>query len=270
MSRIAVVGNLSIDRVAGGEPRAGGGVFWAARAAAHVGADVAVATRCARSDRDVALAPLEALGVPVVCGNARATTAFSFHYEGDHRVMTVDAVGDPWSPVDVEGWAAPALDGAEWALVAGLLRTDFPAETVTALASGGRRLLVDGQGLVRLGRTGSLATDAEVDRAAFSALAVLSLNEQEAEALAGGLEPERLRTLGVPEVVLTLGSRGAVVVTAGASAVIEPHRVDGDVDPTGAGDSFSLLYVEARAAGAEPAEAGERAARVVAELIARP
>jgi sugar/nucleoside kinase (ribokinase family) len=270
MSRIAVVGNLSIDRVAGGEPRAGGGVFWAARAAAHVGADVAVATRCAPVDRDVALAPLEALGLPVACGDARATTAFSFHYEGDHRVMRVDAVGDAWSPDDVEGWAAPALDGAKWALVAGLLRTDFPAETVTALADGGRRLLVDGQGLVRLGRTGSLATDAKVDRSLFEAVAVLSLNEQEAETLAGGLEPERLSALGVPEVVLTLGSRGAVVVAGETSTVIAPHRVAGDVDPTGAGDSFSLLYLDARAAGAEPAEAGARAARVVAELIARP
>jgi sugar/nucleoside kinase (ribokinase family) len=270
VSRIALVGNLSIDRVAGGPPRAGGGVFWAARAAARVGADVAVATRCAPRDRGVALAPLEALGLPVVCADAERTTAFSFHYEGDRRLMTVDAVGDGWSPEDVDGWAAEAVAGAEWALVAGLLRTDFPAETVAALARGRRRLALDAQGLVRLGRTGPLETDASVDRPMLAKLAVLTLNEEEAETLVGAAEPERLRGLGVPEVVLTLGSRGAVVVTGDEASEIAPQPVEGTVDPTGAGDAFSLVYVEGRARGTAPVEAATRAARTVAELISRP
>ena len=48
MSRIALIGNLAVDRVAGGEPRPGGGVYHAARAAVGVGADAVVVTRCAR------------------------------------------------------------------------------------------------------------------------------------------------------------------------------------------------------------------------------
>ena len=270
MSRIALMGNLSLDRVAGGPPRAGGGVFWAARAAARVGADAAVAPRCAPRDRDVALAPLEALGLPVVCGDARSTTAFSFHYEGDRRVMTVDAVGDAWSPEDVDGWAAEALAGAEWALVAGLLRTDFPAETVAALARGGRRLALDGQGLVRLARTGPLSTDASVDRSTLAELAVLTLNEEEAETLVGGAEPERLHTLGVREVVLTLGSRGAVVVADGEATHIAPQPVDGAVEPTGAGDAFALQDVEGGANGATPGGAGGSGANSAAETPGQP
>ena len=62
MSRIGLIGNLSVDRVAGGEPRPGGGVFHAARAAARIGTDVIVVTRCAPSDRAIVLGPLEALG----------------------------------------------------------------------------------------------------------------------------------------------------------------------------------------------------------------
>jgi sugar/nucleoside kinase (ribokinase family) len=259
LSTIAVVGNLAIDRVAGAEPRAGGGVYWAARAAAHVGADAAVATRCAPEDRETALRPLEVLGLPVVCGDASRTTRFSFHYEGDHRVMTVDAVGDAWAPAD-----------AEWVQVAGLLRTDFPAETIAALARDGRRLLLDAQGVVRLGTTGPLAEDANVDPAIFRELAILTMNELEAQALVGGTDPERLRSLGVAEVVLTRASRGAVAVTGGQATEIPAVRVEGAVDPTGAGDSFALVYLEARSRGAEPAEAGAHAARVVAELIARP
>ena len=54
MSPIGLIGNLSVDRVAGGEPRPGGGVFHAARAAARLGTDVVVVTRCAPSDRAIA------------------------------------------------------------------------------------------------------------------------------------------------------------------------------------------------------------------------
>ena len=55
MSRIVVIGNACIDTVAGAPPRAGGGAYYAARAAAHVGADAVVVTRCAPADRDVVL-----------------------------------------------------------------------------------------------------------------------------------------------------------------------------------------------------------------------
>jgi sugar/nucleoside kinase (ribokinase family) len=267
MSALALIGNLSIDRVAGGAPRAGGGVFHGARAAARVGAEAVVVTRCARGDRDVALAPLEATGIPTTCADASETTAFSFHYEGDRRVMEVDAVGDPWSPDDVEGWAAPALRGARWVLVAGLLRTHFPVETLAALARGGRRLLLDGQGLVRVPRRGPLERDAGVDRAVFEHTSVLKLSEGEARILVGSLEPEALRALGVPEVAVTLGSEGALVVTEDLAVPIPPHRVAGTVEPTGAGDAFSLAYLDARARGVDPVASAERAAQVAAEVI---
>ncbi len=274
MSRIAVIGNLSVDRIAGAPPRAGGGVFHAARAAARIGADVAVVTRCAPDDRATALAPLEALGPSVTCGDATVTTAFTFHYEGERRVMTVDAVGDPWTPADVQGWARQPLGDADWLLVAGLLRTDFPAATLAALAAppgeqgqSRRRLLLDAQGIARIARTGPLAEDGDLDRAVFAELAVLKLNEDEATILAGGTDAASLRTLGVPEVVLTLGSRGAVVVTDDDVTEVAPHAKPDSADPTGAGDVFSLVYLDGRAWGASPREAGDRAAAIAAELI---
>jgi len=267
MSSLALIGNLTVDRIAGDAPRAGGGVFHAARAAAQVGADAAVATRCAPADRETALAALEATGIPVTSGDARETTAFSFHYEGDHRVMTVDAVGDTWTVDDVEGWAAPTLHDARWVLVAGLLRSHFPTDTLAALRRGGRHLALDGQGLVRVASRGSLERDADVDRRVFEHLTVLKVNEDEAQILAGGLEPERLRSLGVPEVLLTLGSKGALVVTGDEAVPIAPHPVHGAADPTGAGDAFTLVYLDARQRGVTPVPAAERASRAVADLI---
>lgn len=267
MSAIGLIGNLTVDRVAGGEPRAGGLVFHAARAAARLGADVVVVTRCARGDRDVTLAPLEALGFPVTCADAAKTTAFSFHYEGDRRVMNVDAVGDPWTAADVEGWAGEALAGCDWVLVGGLLRSHFDTPVAHALAGQGRRLLLDAQGITRVAETGPLREDAEIQRSLLRDLTVLKLNEEEGELLAGGLELEHLETLSVPEVVLTLGSQGARVVAKGVLTAVPPHVADGPVDPTGAGDAFSLVYVDGRSKGLGPVEAAGRAAHLVTELI---
>jgi 2-dehydro-3-deoxygluconokinase len=122
---------------------------------------------------------------------------------------------------------------------------------------------------VRLGQVGPLAVDAEVDPRILGELAILTLNEAEAAVLAGGTAVERLRSLGVGEIVLTLASRGSVVVTPGAAVAVTARRVDGPVDPTGAGDSFALVYLDSRARGATPVEAAERASEAVAELITR-
>jgi sugar/nucleoside kinase (ribokinase family) len=267
MSPIALVGNLSIDRVAGGEPRPGGTVFHAARAAAHIGADVIVVTRCGARDETLALGALVSLGIPVACAETAETTAFSFHYEGDRRVMSVDAIGDPWSAADVDTWAAEAIAACDWVIVGSLLRSHFDAAALEALARDGRRLLLDAHGLTRVAELGPLREDAGFDRALLRDLAALKLNEEEATIVAGGLEQERLEALGVPEVVLTLGSRGAEILAGGVVSHVPPSRADGPVDPTGAGDAFSLVYVDGRASGLDPAAAAGRAARVVAGLI---
>ena len=205
--------------------------------------------------------------MPVTAADGRETTAFSFHYEGDHRVMTVDAVGDPWTSDDIAGWAAPPLADARWVLVAGLLRSHFPAPTVAALARDGRRLLLDAQGIVRVARVGPLERNADIDRAVLAHLAVLKLNEDEARILAGALDAESLLALGVPEVVVTLGSEGARIVTPELDTAIPPHPVAAP-NPTGAGDAFSLVYLDGRESGLHPVAAAERASREVADMLA--
>jgi len=267
VSAVAVVGNLSRDIVAGAAPRPGGAVYYGARALSRIGAEARIVTRCAANDIEDLLPRLEAFGLPVSFHPGERTTAFTFHYEGDHRVMHVDDIGDPWTVEDATGWVAEAIGDTEWVQVGSLLRSDFPASTLSALAGGHRRLLVDAQGLVRLARIGPLERDADVDPAALRPLAVLKLNENEARILAGGVEPDHLRALGVPEIVLTLGSAGALVVTESHADRIARVPVEGVVDPTGAGDAFSAAYVSARAQGATPVEAARAANTLTAELI---
>lgn len=267
MSAVALIGNVAIDRRDGGAPRPGGAVTYGGLAAAATGLDVRIATRCAAGDRALALAPLERTGLPLLWREAAVTTAFTYSYVDGSRRMTVDGIGHTWSEADLGGWGAPALEGASWVHVGALLRSHFPAETLRAAAGDGRKVLVDAQGLVRLARLGPLRRDGEVDAAVLAAIGALKLSESEARLLAGGVEIEHLRALGVPEIVVTLGAAGSLVVTPAAAERIEIEPVDAP-DPTGAGDTYALGYASARAAGAEPVEAARRASALVSSILA--
>jgi sugar/nucleoside kinase (ribokinase family) len=262
VTALAVIGNLSRDVVAGAEPRPGGGVFWSTRALARLGWQATVSAACSARDRPLLVPPLEAFGLPVTWHESAETTAYSFHYEGDRRIMWQDAVGDPWTPQQ----AVAAAGEAAWVNVCALTRTDFPPDTLAAL-SAGRRLLVDLQGLVRTPTVGPLHTDEHVGDV-LRHIDVLKLNDEEATTLVGSAEPERLQGLGVPEVLLTLGSQGAWVVTPDVVEHVPAVPVEGPVDPTGAGDSYSVTYLVERAEGASPVEAARAAAEAVSTLLA--
>lgn len=267
---VAVIGNLVRDIVDGAEARPGGAVFYQARVFAQVehGRDIRLITRCAPEDRDLLVRPVEAFGLPVIWRPARETQTFRFHYEGETRIMEIAALGDPWTPDDVEGWVAQAMGGAEWIMLGALTRADFPPETLSALRSDGRQLLVDAQGLVRRGTLGPLVRDGKVPPESFAAVRVLKLNDVEAEALVGSTRPEDLQRLCVPEVVLTLGSRGVVVVTASEAEHVPAAPIDGPVDPTGAGDTFWVSYLVARSQGAAPIEAARHATELTSTFLA--
>lgn len=262
---IAVVGHVSRDVIDGGTPRPGGTVFYSARALARLGAAPQVGTSCAATDRKALIGPLEALGLHVLWQESGNTTSYSFRYTpSGRRVMRQDAVGDPWSPEH----ALRAVGDALWVHVGALVRTDFPPKTLAALAGEGRTLLVDGQGLVRTAALGPLRTDGHV-RDVLRYLTILKLDQEEAETLAGSADPERLKELGLPEVILTLGPKGSFVITADTIEGIAAQEIAGAVDPTGAGDTYSAAYLLARSAGAEPVEAARAAAEAVAEFLAR-
>ena len=256
--RVAVVGNLSLDHVEGGPPRPGGPPRYAARSLAALGVPSLVRAKSAAPDRAHVVRPLEELGVPVEWRAGATTATYAFSYDGDARTMEVRELGSTWSPEDVAG-----LD-ADWVHVGALFRGEFPEETLAALAATAR-LSFDGQGLVRPARLGPLELEPEPDTSFLRHVSVLKLSEEEARALVGSLEERSLSELGVPEVVVTLGSRGAIVVAEGRLVRVPAEAVD--ADPTGAGDAFAAAYVVERSQGQEPRRAAERATRLVHRLL---
>jgi sugar/nucleoside kinase (ribokinase family) len=257
--RVAAVGNLSLDLVDGGPPRVGGPPYHAARALAALGVPAVVRVKCAEADRSRLLPPLEELGLSIEWRPGEMTATYAFSYDGDVRTMEVLELGSTWSAVDVTG-----LDD-EWIHVGALFRGEFPDETLAALAEGAR-LSFDGQGLVRPARRGPLVLEPEPEPSLLRHVSVLKLSEEEALALLGGLDQERLSSLGVAEVLVTLGSRGCIVAVEG-----QLFRVPADpleVDPTGAGDAFAAAYVVERSRGLPPREAAENATHLVHDLLA--
>ena len=251
---IALVGNLARDLLPGAPPRAGGGPTHGARALQRLGTPARVYARCAEADRETLFEPLAALGVGARYVPGTSTACFELSYTGERRVMRLLAPGDSWRPDE-----APRLPAAvSWVHVAPLLRSDFPAETLAVLAAG-RRILLDGQGLVRAASAGPLVLDADYDPGVFQHLAALKLAEDAATVLG---DPG---ALPVAEILVTHGSAGATIYADGRVERVSSDPVD--TDPTGAGDAFCVAYASARAAGHAPVDAAQLAANLVSALL---
>jgi sugar/nucleoside kinase (ribokinase family) len=257
-----VIGPLSRDVVDGHADRIGGGPWYAARALRAMQGEAIVVAKCGEPDRRPYLRRLAALGLPVSLAAAGETTAFAFRYDADgNREMRVESIGEPWSEDDEPD---RVLRRVEWVHVAPLLRDDFSAEALERIARR-RRILLDGHGLARVRRVGPLALDGDFDRALLRHVSILKLSDEEARAIVGDGELEELRELGVPEVVVTFGAGGSLVLTPDNAVRVTARPVRGD--PTGAGDAFSVAYLSARAGGHRPISAARRASALVTALL---
>lgn len=252
MRPLGVIGHLSRDVVAGSSPKIGGGPWHAARALRMLGHDAFLFAKC--GDRDYGRR-LAALGLPVSVTVGGETTAFAFSYEGSVRTMSIDAIGEPWT---IDDLPQNVLRRVGWLQVAPLLHGDFDADAFEWLARE-RRILFDGQGLVRRRALGPLELDGSLDRSVLQHVSVLKLAVEEAAALG---DP---RDLGVPEVLVTHGSRGCDVITRDGVEHV-PARDTGR-EPTGAGDAFGAAYLASRAEGHAPVSAARRATAVVAAVL---
>ena len=257
---LAVCGNVSIDLIDGQPPTVGGGPYHCGLGLRLLERPARIVTKCAPDDRSLLVPQLAALGVPLTVVDAERTASFALFYEGEVRRTEIRAVGDAWTPDD-----AARVGDAAWVYVAALTRSDFPAETLEALARG-RNLAFDGQGLVRAPEEGPVRYDPALDSALLRHVSFLKLAEEEATAILPAVTEAAVFALGVPEVVVTLGSRGSVVYADGASTPV-PCRPILDVDLTGCGDVFGVGYVAARSDGLGPASAARRATALVALLL---
>lgn len=101
------------------------------------------------------------------------------------------------------------------------------------------------------------------------------VNETEAEALVGAGSPDELltalaRRFPAAQVVLTLGSQGAVFQSAADGRITVPGRPVAVVDTTAAGDTFLGYFLAARQRGWAVRDALDVANRAAAITVTRP
>jgi sugar/nucleoside kinase (ribokinase family) len=262
MRQLGVVGLVSLDRVDGGLPRLGGAPFYAAKALRLLGQPALIATKIAPEDSKRGL---HALGIPVYSHPAARTISFRIENDGDRRTLEIEELGEPWTPEDVRGWLDAVLRPADWVHAGALTRADFPAETLSLLHRG-RVLSFEGQGLVRPAEKGEVRMDADYDPEVLRQVDILKLSEREADTLGLTLEDKSLASLGVPEIVVTLGSRGSVVFADGLADFVRARPVDAH-DPTGSGDRFMAAYLTYRRQRHSPRSAARLAGEVVRALL---
>jgi sugar/nucleoside kinase (ribokinase family) len=228
-----------------------------------LGREGQIVTRCSEADRSLLEQPAPESGISVTIIPSEHTSGFDHVYEAETRTTTVTSVGDPWTPAD----AARLAGDVRWVHVAPLLRGDFPSDALAAFARASRRVSLDAQGLVRARRRGPLVQNGDFDPAVLAAVSVLKLSEEEARIVAGGsFDDATARSLGVDEILVTLGSQGERVWLDGSVTHVPTTPVL-DVETTGAGDAFMVAYLIARSDGAEPVDAAREASALVARML---
>ncbi len=262
---VTVLGNLAIDLIDGGPPSPGGCASFAGVALEYAGGTGQIVAMGAPRDHQLFAGVLDRFGPLVRIIDSDQTAGFRLDYvDVDHRAMSVTALGPMWGTAEIE----TANPETTWVHLAPLLRADFPESTLALLAERGHRVAYDGQGLVRADRVGPLAVDRDYPPGLLRDISVLKLAEDEAVIIADGeFDEVTAERLGVPEILVTLGSEGCDIYTEGAVVrVPAAWRVTG-VQATGAGDMFTACYVANRADGAGPMEAAERASELVAREL---
>ncbi|MBQ4279206.1 MAG: ribokinase [Rikenellaceae bacterium] len=150
-----------------------------------------------------------------------------------------------------------------------LMQLETPIPTIEYVAAEAKRL---GKRVV-LNPAPACALPPEL----LDGLFLITPNETEAELLAGipVTDPDsarraadKLLSLGIANVVVTLGSKGALVHNASQSVIVPAHKVKA-VDTTAAGDVFNGALVVALAEGRSLVEAAEFAARAAAISVTR-
>ena len=224
---------------------------------------------------DMLLASVAGAGVDVghvrTSGEATGVAVIAVDARGENNIIISAGANGTLSPKDVAG-AADVLEGA--AVVS--LCLEIGMDTVLAAAQAGH----DGGAQVLL----NLSPYAEIPEALAGLADVLLVNAHEAALFLGGGIPgagapaedwdavrERFAARGIRQVLVTLGSRGSVVLDSLSESrvtFVEPTEVNA-VDTTGAGDAFTGAVAVRLAAGDGLADAAAFASVAAAMATTR-
>lgn len=240
------------ETILGGEFRtvAGGKGANQAVAAARLGAKVTLVARIGRDDLgDRALAGLqrEHINVDHVSRDREARSGVALITvadDGENSITVAPGANASMKPVHVRR-AHRAFSGCGPLLV----QLETPIDTVTAAVELARR---SGMPVIL-----NPAPAQRLPESLLRKVSILTPNETEAELLTGirvaddasaAQAAEALRASGIATVIITMGARGAFVVTADGARLVPGFKVK-TLDTTAAGDVFNAALATALAEG---------------------
>lgn len=203
---------------------------------------------------------IKQLGLDVICYPSQHTVYFENKYgaNSDNRTQRVLAKADPFTVEEMKPLQARIFH------LGSLLNDDFSAEVVEFLSEKGL-ISIDVQGYLREVRDEEVhAISWEEKEKILKHTDMLKLNEHEMKVITNSDNPrsvaEKLAAMGVKEVIITLGSYGAIIYADRKFYEIEAYKPREIVDATGCGDTFSTGYLYCRAQGMDYEESGKFAA----------
>ncbi len=266
MFDVCVIGHVTWDHISipgYSTTRSPGGVaYYTAIALRNLGLETAVITRMARSDTVPLLHELKSVGAVVFCSSSKTTTVFENSYSDntlDIRDQKLRSVASGFRRRDLNSVSANIFH------IGPLTHGDMSSAFLGDVAARGGKVSLDVQGLLRLARDDRIIlTDWKQKRKGLGYVDILKADQKEAQILSDRHDPEEaarvLSSFGPPEVIITLGSRGSIIVCDGRTYRIPafpPRRV---VDATGCGDTYVAGYLAQRLISDDIGRAGRFAA----------
>jgi sugar/nucleoside kinase (ribokinase family) len=246
---VAAIGNYTKDTVvtpAGTRQVDGGGVRYAAFAAAGLGCRVAAITRLAAEDSHV-VEDLEEAGVDVFPVITPESTLMRLEYPTanlDQRILTAATTAGSFTPDHVLSIAARSY------LISGSLRGEVPVEVMRALRATDATISADVQGFIRIRHPdGRLEHAPWPEQAEVLAMVdILKTDAVEAESITGESDIRAaacaLAAFGPREIVLT--HRDGLLVLANGECHEAPFRSKEIVGRSGRGDTCLGSYMARR------------------------
>ena len=265
---VCAIGPVSRDTIRVGErveTLPGGHAYYVTLTLRRLGREAAVLTKLAAQDQPELLAELRGEGAAVIALPSPRTTTLENRYhagEPGGRTQRASAVASPFEAADLGTLRARVLH------LGPLTNRDMDAGFVKAAAARGE-VSLDAQGMVRELEGGAIVSRPfPQTEECLAQVSMLKVDASEALVLSGerdvGLAARRLAGLGPREVLVTLGSDGALVCWAGRLDHVPAVPVAEPVDPTGCGDTFMAAYLHRRLAAQDPLSAARFATAVAA------
>ena len=240
-------------------------------AAARLGSRVTMVT-CVGDDmfghqqiRNFADNGIDTAHVHMIAGMSSGVAPIFVEPSGENAILIVKGANAALSPADVDSAEAHL---AQCDVI--LMQLEVPLEVVYHTIAMAAR-----HGVATVLNPAPASRDLDVSR--LAGLSFFCPNESELATLTGLPTETEAQILtaarhligqGIGQVVVTLGGRGARLVTADAVQDIAPIKVT-PVDTTGAGDAFIGSFAHFFAAGMDASEALAQAARYAASSIMR-